>query len=399
MKTINLGPFTTTTRPSNGDFEFALRNSQATASFNWHYKDSKFPYTSDHGTGTAVVSDFTLVVHCSVERGETGAPFAYARDTMININHMDITLSGGKHAWLYQMLIAACKGQVVRHVQDDLDKAVNGLVQRVVNSKLTHWAPFFPMSEGVFFDERLDTASPMSWGSNYMTFHLNGGMAPSASPVPMSAKAMPDLLNEKSIQLFFTNDVFQTYFDSYRQKGSFNVKIPHTKAPKKFATFFMTKTYHGLVPWLATSYPNKFIDLEVTVSKAVTTHVSPAALAVTVPINMKISVEGKQVAELELTSMLAVYPVIESAEQRVAASVKFYSDDVKVIGSEGPIDPAKIKNPLKIFYNGGVVPWSTAWTHSHGMILPPVGGIKYTNPDVRYDEKDEYVFIGTDFLA
>ncbi|KAG9396484.1 LBP / BPI / CETP family, N-terminal domain [Carpediemonas membranifera] len=398
LNTLTLGPFSTSTRKTDQDFEFNLHDAHGVATFNWHYKDVKFPYTSDSGHGTAQVKDCTVLVHIGVERTDAGTPHGVVTDCLVNINSMDVTLDGGKYSWLYQALIDACKDTVIRHVQDDLVKAANVQIQRVVNSRLAKWDPFFEIDSVAYFDEILDhETSGAYFGDNYMTFRMNGLTSPSKKPLPLAAPEMPDIVNNKALQLMFTNEAFQTWLNTHRSGHVFTQTISQTNVDPKLLMFLKADTYKGLVPWFDEAHSGKVFSVNLTVVNSIVTKVMPAAVSVETTVIVSIIVDETTPVTLSIDLTLAMYPGVTTGTQALTPSFKYYKDVVTDVKSEGPIETDHLVGPLKILYSKGVVPWLERWAAASAMPLPPVDGLQYSNATVTYNEAFAFVAIGCDF--
>ncbi|KAL6202422.1 hypothetical protein ACLB2K_026130 [Fragaria x ananassa] len=249
-----------------GDSGIALVASGATAnlSMHWQYSYTTWLFeVTDNGAASIQVEGMEVGVTLAL-KDQQGSLKLSVLDCGCYVKDISIKLDGGA-SWLYQGLVDAFGGQIVSAVEENIAKKVNEGITKL-DSSLQSLPKQIELDDIASLNVTLVDNPVLSNSS--IEFQINGLFTTpiddstssldhkgSLNPLPCSA---PARMVEISLHEDVFNSVSLVYFNANYMNWVIN-KIPEQ-------SLLNTAEWRYIVPQLYKQYPNKDMDLNVTVS-------------------------------------------------------------------------------------------------------------------------------------
>ncbi|GIQ87693.1 hypothetical protein KIPB_009787, partial [Kipferlia bialata] len=209
-----------TTMPDTQQLQISLDGVALSLSFSWSFRETTFPFISDHGTGTAGVTNIKGDVIAGTDFDEECGILQMSMDECVfDLGDIVVHLDGGASA-LYNTVLAVLIDMFQDVFTDQLDTVIASGITASINDGIMDQKPYRYLQDNVLADFRM--VSPgMVVDDNYVSLQFTGYGYPGTTtddwpqriddglrPGPMGGR-----VNDEDMQFEVSHTVYESIYD------------------------------------------------------------------------------------------------------------------------------------------------------------------------------------------
>eukprot|EP00761_Pharyngomonas_kirbyi_P011710 gb/GECH01011736.1/.p1 GENE.gb/GECH01011736.1/~~gb/GECH01011736.1/.p1 ORF type:complete len:492 (+),score=93.38 gb/GECH01011736.1/:1-1476(+) len=362
-------------------------------SLHWHYKQKHFPHISGSGKADASSSGASSSVPVTVTFNKNGKPEVSVSDVHVSLGHFDVHIHGGFEAWLLNLLKDLFKDNIKHSVEssirDTVKSSVNQLASKALSSlDLLQKVDDIAEVDFSFCSEDID--------SKHISFGTKGEFYLRSHPTeaPYKAPSLPNSVNDKMVQLLFSEFVANSAGYVYHNGGKLQYLLTQKDLPSNSPINLNTTDFKTLIPKLYAKLPNAPMQVNISTSKPPTTTISSKGaeakiygyvevealkpngkpfnaftLAVTMDTEASVHVETKNNNQLVLKGKLSY----------ANFDMKLHSTNV------GHFNLKPLNSLIKVLLQKAAVPFLNQYLNN-GFPIPNVEGVTFIDPEVAFHD-------------
>ncbi|KAK0062631.1 LBP/BPI3.2, partial [Biomphalaria pfeifferi] len=333
-----------------------------------------------------------LTVTVGIDQFEDTSPRLVSRSCSAAIGDFNIKFSGSM-AWLLNLLKGLFRGKIRDTIRSKICDKVNEAINNQGADKLRQIPLESDIADKFVIDYRL--LSPVLFTDSYLETQHKGAVywkADRQSQIPFSPDVIPAWTESSSmLYLWMTEYVPRTLSYAAHTHGYLQYVISPDKLPAQSKGFLNTTCPDSacagtLIPLLAEKYPNSFVTLTISSSKAPDFNITSSGLGLTLYGTLDLSTSSAS-AVVTANVVISIAGAAFVRNDRIVGNVAQFGTIIESLNSQiGEIDISSINKALDEGMNLMVIPQLNA-VGDTGIALPVLRDLTFQNPRIVYQDK------------
>jgi len=289
LTNIQVGTVTYTSESVSlvGGAQGAITGVSVPISLGWKYRQNSWPHITSSGTADVQISDASLAIALGVTADATGHPQLSVQSVVASFDNISVHVHGSILSWLYDLIFAIAKNTI----KTDAAKAVESELTQLIDVAADQALDSLNLAVSITNLTQLDlllTQSPL-FPSNYVLVYFKGQIENKTNPTPcplphstLPSNAPSRMLEFDVDQFLFNSGLWLIYTD-----GGLAYTVTQSVIPPEFPFSLNTSTFAGLLPELASAYPNAGIEWALSAASAPYLTISPGGCSLSAVFDME----------------------------------------------------------------------------------------------------------------
>ncbi|KAL0242415.1 hypothetical protein GEMRC1_004978 [Eukaryota sp. GEM-RC1] len=350
----------------------------------WHMR---YHVVSDSGKVDLHIRNTKIAISLEVKATGDGKPAAKSHNPGISIGHLDVKFHGGvtsKFINLFKKTIAhKIKGTAESAVRTQMGAVLNQAIKKSLSSVQT----IFPVDQYSDFDLRLMN---IAYADNFfISPAFNGNFLPHGSKTrpPLPTNAIPSHINDRHIQIFLSEYMFNSGSYVYFHKGLLQQTITDKDIPQQSWIHLNTKSFKFIIPEMYAKYPDMPMQATIAAKNFPKLSLNNTNIKFNIPVVANLSVVTPKGLVKDLVSVaINVESVAEVhlSGMRIHGKVNLVGFKFNVIKSEFvKIDGQQLSKVINDLCKYGIVPFFNPALEK-GLEIPITKGVTVKNPTLSF---------------
>jgi len=285
-----------------------------------------------------------------------------------------------------------------------IQKEVGQLIQKAVNDNLNKILQTLPFVAPIIKNKMeidYSLASPIEFGSNYLSLPLNGEFyeIPQHQECPATRYPIPSVVSDSMLQIVLSDYIANSAGFAFQNLGVLEVNITQNEIPSWSPIGLNTTDFRFILPQLYNQFPNDGMLLNLVGESPPFSVFSESGCIVSVYgfLNTFVLQNNGLVLAFTLNGTVTMNATVAITDSnRIVPTLYLLEVNFSLYQSEiGPFDVSVLDSLLNTLFADGVIPIINGLI-SVGFPIPVIANVQLTNTQIGWG--NHFLFVSTDVI-